>query len=573
MPTESDLITLTALAEGPNTSGPNGALLTRVRVPVERITLDAHSAATMLSARFAISVNGTAPQHRRRPALADLADPRPPWGCVDRAPSPHRVDLLADRRFLAQHVYAVAASTLFVFESTLGRRMGWAGGKRLSIFAYDQVAASDSGYDRDERSIRLGHYADDQGPGRVPLALFRDVVAHEVTHAIIDGYRPRWADAHAGIDALALHEAIADLVAILSVFAADERVEQLLAGVVPPVADQAALVGITTELLRGRLFGFGDGLASHTAAHSSARSAASRYGLAGRNSLTDEIPDDWRTLPSPHARSQAVVHALLAVVVRLWVERIDRPGGRASLVQVASAGAIVGRRVLTMLVRGLGYLPPVDTTWEDLLHGILAADEQLVPGDDNHYRDAVVEAFAAIGVRRATPVDVAALAPQLRYPIRLAALGSDPEEVLRLIWENPALIEAAGLDPARSITVDRVRPSVRVSPDGFVVSEIGASFTQEFLLDRAEARRAGLPAAGPVLIRRGGLLRFDEGGRLSFAAFAPTVPTARNASTASTARTASIAPPVRRRATREVADAADAPQTTGTAFHQAMERR
>ena len=56
--------------------------------------------------------------------------------------------------------------------------------------------------------------------------------------------------------------------------------------------------------------------------------------------------------------------------------------------------------------------------------------------------------------------------------------------MLPLIWENPALIATAGIDATRSITLGRVRPSVRVSPDGFVVSEIGASYKQEFLLDR-----------------------------------------------------------------------------------------
>lgn len=89
---------------------------------------------------------------------------------------------------------------------------------------------------------------------------------------------------------------------------------------------------------------------------------------------------------------------------------------------------------------------------------------------------------------------------------------------------------------------------MRVSPDGFVVSEIGASFSQEFLLDRAEARRRGLPASGPVLMRGGGLLRFDEGGRLSFAAVAPTTSLARQ------------------RAKLEAADAA-ASHAIGSTFH------
>lgn len=206
--------------------------------------------------------------------------------------------------------------------------------------------------------------------------------------------------------------------------------------------------------------------------------------------------------------------------------------------------------MLARLVRGLSYLPPVEPTWEDLLHAVLAAAEQLVPTDESHSRDAIVHAFTTIGVWRAVAVDVPGLAGHLRYPIRLSELGSDPEEVVRLIWENPALIDAACIDQSRLITVDRVRQSVRVSPNGFVVSEISASFTQEFLLGRADTRRFGLPAIGSVMMRGGGLLRFDEGGRLSFAAFAPTVSVERQ------------------RGKIEAADAAvAAPHSTGTSFH------
>ena len=105
--------------------------------------------------------------------------------------------------------------------------------------------------------------------------------------------------------------------------------------------------------------------------------------------------------------------------------------------------------------------------------------------------------------------------------MRLAALSSDPEEIVRFLWENPTLLAAAKIDPTRPIVVERVRPTLRVGPDGFVVSEIGATFTQEFRLSAAEARRFGISTRAPVFIRGGGQLRFDEGGRLSFAAFKP----------------------------------------------------
>jgi len=430
---------------------------------------------------------------------------------IDQCPPRDLGELLANRRFLAQHTYAVAASTLAAFESTLGRRMGWARGRRLRIHAYDTVPYANSGYDREDGVIRFGHRRDGRERLSVPLALYRDLVAHEVTHAILAGYRTRWSDQFASLDQFALHEAIADLVAMLSVFSSAERVEQLL----DPLGSGATdLAGLDEQILLSGLFSFGDGLFSHGPA---------------RQSMRAPVPADWRTLPDPHRRGEPIVQAVLNVVARLWKVRLDQPGGRSSLYQVAKSGAKVGEQVLAMLIRGLGYMAPVDVTWTDLLRGVLSADLMLVPQDRYHYRQVVRDAFAEVGVTVAEDEMLSGTdrMTSLRYPVRLSALGTDPEEIVRFIWENGDLFREAAMDERHSVTVDRVRPSIRVSPDGFVVSEIGASFVQEFTIGRSEMRRMGLQGPGPVTLRGGGLLRFDEGGHLCYAALKPVYDPAR----------------------------------------------
>lgn len=491
-----ELASLTVLAEGPYTVGSEGPLTTTLRVPVERI------GAGPRSARFDVIVRSPG----KRPFSLDMGTPDPPWMVANHEPPKDLQGLIHDSRFLAQHVFAVAASTLALFESTLGRRMGWRGEGRLKLYVYDRVPYAATGYNRQESEIRFGHRRDRRTGRAVPLALFRDLVAHEVTHAILDGYRKRWADEYATLDELALHEAVADLVAMLSVFSSRDRVAQLLASQ-PGVGDPEA---IDEGLLRSGLFRFADGLFTRGAA---------------RSPLDGEVDPDWRSIPSPHRRAEVVVRALLNVVLRLWTQRLDNPGGRSSLYQVASAGGDVGHRVLTMLIRGLGYMPPVDVTWEDLLRGILAADRVLVPDDPLEYRCAVRAAFAEVGVTTLPDEELFGLGGfgAIRYPIRLAALGSDPEEVMRFLWENPSLLEAAGIDDRHSIVVERVRPSTRVSPDGFVVSEIGASFVQQFAMTAKEARKFGLGGHGPLMVRGGGIIRFDEGGHLCYVALKPVL--------------------------------------------------
>jgi hypothetical protein len=213
-------------------------------------------------------------------------------------------------------------------------------------------------------------------------------------------------------------------------------------------------------------------------------------------------------------------------VLAIWATRLARPGGRASRYQVADSGATAGRHALTMLVRGLGYTPPVDATFTDLLRGMLAADLAVVPDDELGYRAALRASCAGVGLDPGPDDSLDGMdgLTSLRYPVRLSALASDPDEVHRFLWENPALRQAAALDPDAPVVVERVRPSVRVGPDGFVVTEIGASFVQRVPLSRAQAqRRLGLRTTGPVVLRGGGLLRFDESGRLGYAALKPVL--------------------------------------------------
>ncbi|MFF2842282.1 hypothetical protein [Paenarthrobacter sp. NPDC057981] len=492
------MVSVTILAEGPIGAGGELPLTAQVRIPVERLRRGP------TGHRYAIHIRkwrGTTV------SPVTLTQPGDPWQLISEPPPAGLRELLDDTRFLAQHVYGVAMSTLDIFESTLGRRMPWNPEGRVVLKARDLVTATDTGYERGTNIIRFGSV--DRMGYKVPTALYRDIVAHEVTHAILDGYRPAWADQMATMEQLAMHEALADIVAILSVFSSKDVVYRQL-----QAAAKGSGPGQSTDdaVLMRSLFDF-------------ARDLFARGPL--REPFVGAVPAGWQVLPEPHARGAVVVGAVLRSVQRLWSERNARYGQGRSLQQLAESGSIVATRILRMVIRGLSYMPPVDVSWRDLLRGIIAADLDMVPDDVHGYRETLQEEFSAIGIRRVSLNNISGVDyyQGLRYPIRLSALGSDPQEVQRFVWENPRLLEAARLERRTPLSSTRVRTSERVSPDGFIISEIGASFIQTVRMSRREAYvRLGVKTGRDYIdVRGGGLLRFDAGGRLVYAALKPVM--------------------------------------------------
>jgi hypothetical protein len=491
-------VSVTVLAEGPIGAAGSPPLTAQVRIPVERLRRGP------TGNRYAVHIRKWRGTTVSPVTLTSKGDP---WQLLSQPPPSDLRELLDDTRFLAQHVYGVAMHTLDIFETTLGRRMPWNPEGRLILKARDLVTATDTGYERGSNTIRFGSV--DRMGYKVPTALYRDIVAHEVTHAILDGFRPAWADQMATLEQLAMHEALADLVAILSVFSSRDIVyRQLEVAAGGFEAGQA----VDDALLLRSLFDF-------------ARDLFARGPL--REPFVGAVPENWQQFPEPHARGAVVVGAVLRAVQKLWSERNNRFGEAQSLHQKAESGSIVATRVLRMVIRGLSYMPPVDVGWRDLLRGIIAADLDMVPEDPHGYREALQAEFSAIGIRRVSLNNISGVENYqgLRYPVRLSALGSDPQEVQRFVWENPRLLDAARLERRTPLSSTRVRTSERVSPDGFIVSEIGASFIQTVRMSRREAFvRLGLKTRREYVdIRGGGLLRFDAGGRLVYAALKPVM--------------------------------------------------
>jgi tetratricopeptide (TPR) repeat protein len=136
----------------------------------------------------------------------------------------------ANPQFHQQMVYAVAMRTIEHFEHALGRRVLWsphvqgagAPGYVGQLRVYPHALRQQNAFYDPQRKARLrysgrGHGSTHLSRCTVFTCLSQDIVAHETTHAILDGVHPSLLYP-SNPDTLAFHEAFADLAALFQHF-------------------------------------------------------------------------------------------------------------------------------------------------------------------------------------------------------------------------------------------------------------------------------------------------------------------------------------------------------------------
>ncbi|HZB20295.1 MAG TPA: hypothetical protein VE463_10705 [Blastococcus sp.] len=551
-----ETVLMTVLAQDPSVLERAGPVRAEIAVPAERLQRGPRGH------RFHV-VDVNAGTGAASPPVVLHADD--PWvyedrWSEDREPDPAR--LAGDRDFRAQNVYAVAAHTLALFERQLGRPIPWHS-RFPQLYLIPQARVEPNAfYSREHNAVLFGWLPAVGDKPALYTALSYDVIVHEVSHAILDGLRPRFTEPSLP-DQLAFHEALADLVALLSVFALAGVVEDLLDpdddGRVSFASDAAARAITDDErqsaaLLAGRAKELKESPLARLAEQLGSRRPRSSSGEAVgypalRRSVELPANDEWKSDPEfaePHRRAEVLVAAVMQTLVTMWAGRlgelrIDRGGLDAG--RVAEEGVKSARHLLAMLLRALDYLPPVDLEFPDVIDAVLTADRRLAPDDDHGYRTALEQSFARFGITppphgildedgvaapsAEAPTEGTALAAYppdadavtglgLRYEhLNLLALRTSPEEVYQFVWNNAAALE---IDVRLATQVERVLSSTRVGPDGLVVTEILADYTQTLrttagALPPGVAAPAGMRPDEVVELWGGGVLVFDQFGR------------------------------------------------------------
>lgn len=331
---------------------------------------------------------------------------------------------VSNPQFHQQMVYAVTMTTINNFERALGRKIQWAeqywsgkGSKakndasrfvqRLRIYPH-ALRQANAYYDPNKKALLFGYFpAAPANPelhlpgGTVFTCLSHDIIAHETTHALLDGLHGRYSEA-THPDTRAFHEAFADIVALFQHFTFPEVLKHQI-GKTRGELDAQNLLGQLAQQ-------FGEA----TGSYHSLRDAIGKYDTTEKKwKPLVPNPDDYRTKMEFHDRGAILVAAVFDAFINIYKQRAKpmlriATGGSGVLPmgelhpdlvnELASLAAGTADRVLRMCVRALDYCPPVDINFGDYLRAIITADIDMVPDDENGYRVAFIEAFQKRGI-------------------------------------------------------------------------------------------------------------------------------------------------------------------------------
>lgn len=350
---------------------------------------------------------------------------------------------VSDPQFHQQMVYAVMMTTIKNFEKALGRKIQWGENipsdkeksrknreplkfsfvQRLRVYPH-ALRQANAFYDPLKKTLLFGYFkatpsnAQLQLPGStVFTCLSHDIIAHETTHALLDGLHRRYINA-TNPDTRAFHEAFSDIVAMLQHFSFPSLLKHQIAQTRGDLNKQNILGQLAQQ--------FGKA----TGKYGSLRDAIGREDENGNWKPHVPNPDDYQDEMNFHARGSILVAAIFDAFLNIYQLRIRRTlriasGGTGVLPdgelhpdlvdQLAEYASETAADVLRICIRALDYCPPMDITFGDFLRAIVTADIDMIQDDYRGYRVAFIEAFQkrGISVRDAKSLSVEELQHQL----------------------------------------------------------------------------------------------------------------------------------------------------------------
>jgi hypothetical protein len=469
--------------------------------------------------------------------------------------------------FHQQMVYAVCTSMYNVFREALGRDPSWGFATRpgaaqpvLQIRPH-AFNGQNAFYDPRSGELNFGFFDAETAEGRnlphgrVFTCLSHDIVAHEMTHALLDGMRARFRLA-TNPDVLAFHEGFADLVAILMHFSYQD--------VVRAAIERSAGMPATDGLLLSVAQQFGQTM-TRTNQSGPLRSAIDEVGFGSVNSASK--PKTYAEAgPEPHTLGSVLVSAVFeafGVVFLRKTQAYRRLAGpalegsiRPELADIlASEASKLASQFLSICIRAIDYCPPVDLHLGEYLRALITADYDLVPDDPVGYREAFIGAFARRGIFPEGVLNLSEDALLWRPPtmklqpiealhfseLRFAGdpgRAADGSELRRQAEAIGAYVMRADLAPQFGCAMpddpaligDRVEPALvcsvrslrRIGPDKQISFELVAEIVQRRWIEGSTGELSEFYGGSTIIIGPDGQIRYLIGKSISDAQRAAT---------------------------------------------------
>ena len=236
---------------------------------------------------------------------------------------------------------------------------------------------ANSFYSPQKKALLLGYFpasetdpGDNLPGGNVFCALSHDIIAHETTHALLDGLH-RYFGEPTNPDVLAFHEAFADIVALFQHFTLPEALRDQIARTHGDLSKQSMLGELALQ--------FGEGIGNYGAL----RSAIGHYEKKKDSDEMEWVPakvtrQDYQNATEPHDRGAVLVGAVFDAFLDIYRRR------SADLIRLATGGTGVlpdgeiphdlvnrladeasktARHVLNICIRALTIVPGRHQLW------------------------------------------------------------------------------------------------------------------------------------------------------------------------------------------------------------------
>lgn len=273
---------------------------------------------------------------------------------------------------IAVNAFGTVFRTIRMFEGpdALGRQVTWAFGREQLLVVPRAGEWANAFYDRVTRSLQFFSFRSETG-STVFTALSRDIVAHECGHALLDAVVPSLYDSSTP-QSVAIHEAVADLVAVLMALDSGALRTAVLARTGNSLAGANAFNGIAEEF--GMARPGRDGMVR--------RALRDLDNDATLSDLAAARPHELSTLLSAifyDTLSSIFTARHTAELARPADPAGARPSPAAAANKALATAHILFRR---LLLRGIDYLPPGELSFADVGRATLAADRAARPDED-----------------------------------------------------------------------------------------------------------------------------------------------------------------------------------------------